>query len=64
MPVRLAVVIPVKSFTVAKGRLADVLSPADREVLARQCADTVVKAAARLFCGTVSPGASTKTSYA
>ena len=46
MPVRLAVVIPVKSFTVAKGRLADVLSPADREVLARQCADTVVKAAA------------------
>jgi len=46
MPVRLAVVIPVKSFTVAKGRLADVLSPADREVLARQCADTVVRAAA------------------
>ena len=46
MGVRLAVVIPVKSFTVAKGRLADVLSPADREVLARQCADTVVKAAA------------------
>lgn len=46
MVVRLAVVIPVKSFTVAKGRLADVLSPADREVLARQCADTVVKAAA------------------
>jgi 2-phospho-L-lactate guanylyltransferase len=44
--VRLAVVIPVKSFTVAKGRLADVLSPAGREVLARQCADTVVRAAA------------------
>lgn len=43
---RLAVVIPVKSFTVAKGRLADVLSPAGREVLARQCADTVVRAAA------------------
>jgi 2-phospho-L-lactate guanylyltransferase len=44
--VHLAVVIPVKSFTVAKGRLADVLSPADRETLARQCADTVVRAAA------------------
>ena len=43
---RLAVVVPVKSFTVAKGRLADVLSPADRETLARQCAGTVVRAAA------------------
>ncbi len=42
----LAVVIPVKSFTVAKGRLAEVLSPADRETLARQCADTVLRAAA------------------
>lgn len=43
---RVAVVIPVKSFTVAKGRLSDTLSPAERETLARECAATVVRAAA------------------
>ncbi len=42
---RVAVIIPVKSFTVAKGRLSDTLSPAEREKLARDCAGTVVRAA-------------------
>lgn len=41
-----ALVVPVKSFTVAKGRLAGSLSPAERETLARNCATTVVRAAA------------------
>jgi 2-phospho-L-lactate guanylyltransferase len=41
-----AVVIPVKSFTVAKGRLSDILSPPERESLARDCAATVVRASA------------------
>ena len=45
---RTAVVIPVKSFTMAKGRLADTLSPAQREDLARTCAETVVRAASPL----------------
>lgn len=40
-----AVVIPVKSFTLAKGRLADTLTPTQREDLARMCAETVVRAA-------------------
>lgn len=40
-----AVVIPVKSFTMAKGRLADTLSPVERESLARDCAARVVRAA-------------------
>ena len=40
-----AVVIPVKSFTLAKGRLADTLTPTQREDLARLCAETVVRAA-------------------
>ncbi len=39
-------VIPVKSFTVAKGRLSDTLTPAERENLARECAATVVRASA------------------
>jgi 2-phospho-L-lactate guanylyltransferase len=41
---RTAVVIPVKSFTMAKGRLAQTLNPAQRAQLARSCADTVVRA--------------------
>jgi 2-phospho-L-lactate guanylyltransferase len=40
-----ALVVPVKSFMVAKGRLAGSLSPAERESLARNCATTVVRAA-------------------
>lgn len=40
-----ALVVPVKSFTVAKGRLAGTLSPAERKSLARECATTVVRAA-------------------
>jgi 2-phospho-L-lactate/phosphoenolpyruvate guanylyltransferase len=43
--VRAAVVIPVKSFTMAKGRLAATLSSHEREALARTCAETVVRAA-------------------
>lgn len=43
---RVAVVIPVKSFTVAKGRLSDTLTPSQRENLARECAATVVRASA------------------
>lgn len=45
---RSAVVIPIKSFTVAKGRLADTLTPAQRAELAQQCAATVVRAAQEL----------------
>ena len=45
---RPAVVIPVKSFTMAKGRLADTLTPRQREDLARTCAETVIRAAAPL----------------
>jgi 2-phospho-L-lactate guanylyltransferase len=40
-----AVVIPVKSFTLAKGRLAESLSPEDRDHLARRMASRVVAAA-------------------
>lgn len=40
-----AVVIPIKSFTIAKGRLASTLSSQQRSDLARQCATTVVTAA-------------------
>ena len=42
---RLAVVVPIKSFTSAKARLADVLSPTARATLARACAETVLRAA-------------------
>lgn len=45
---QVAVVIPVKSFTVAKGRLSDTLTPSEREELARECAATVVRASAPL----------------
>jgi 2-phospho-L-lactate/phosphoenolpyruvate guanylyltransferase len=41
----LAVVVPIKSFTSAKARLAEALSPERRAILARQCADTVLRAA-------------------
>lgn len=45
---RVAVVIPVKSFALAKGRLSDALTPSERESLARHCATTVLSAAAPL----------------
>ena len=45
---RAAVLIPVKAFDQAKNRLADTLSPADRERLARDLATGVVRAAAPL----------------
>ena len=45
---RVAVVIPVKSFTLAKGRLSDTLTPAEREMLATECATTVLRAASPL----------------
>jgi 2-phospho-L-lactate guanylyltransferase len=44
--VLLAVIVPVKSFTVAKGRLASALDDSERETLARTCAERVVRAAA------------------
>ena len=41
----IAVVIPVKAFHQAKERLSDLLTPAERFVLAKYCADRVVEAA-------------------
>jgi 2-phospho-L-lactate/phosphoenolpyruvate guanylyltransferase len=46
--VRTAVVIPVKSFTMAKGRLAATLTPPQRAQLAQDCARAVVRAASPL----------------
>ncbi|MSW45712.1 MAG: 2-phospho-L-lactate guanylyltransferase [Actinobacteria bacterium] len=43
---RVAVLIPVKAFSVAKGRLAGALSPSERVELARSMAGAVVAAAA------------------
>ncbi len=43
-----AVLIPVKSFDLAKGRLAEALEPEKRSVLARSMAEGVVAAAAPL----------------
>ncbi len=43
-----AVLIPIKSFDVAKGRLTDALEPAERAVLAERMAERVVRAAAPL----------------
>lgn len=40
-----AVVIPVKAFHQAKERLSDLLTPAERIVLAKYCADRVINAA-------------------
>lgn len=42
---RVAVVIPVKAFGLAKGRLAGTLSPEERETLSRTCAERVVASA-------------------
>lgn len=47
-PAGIAVVVPIKSFASAKSRLADALSPAARQALARQCATTVLQAAGAL----------------
>jgi 2-phospho-L-lactate guanylyltransferase len=44
--VNVAVIVPVKSFTLAKGRLASSLSDNDRSLLAKRCAERVVAAAA------------------
>ena len=44
-PRDLAVVVPIKSFRTAKGRLAEVLSVDARAALARRCAETVLRAA-------------------
>jgi 2-phospho-L-lactate guanylyltransferase len=46
--VRLAVLIPVKRFTAAKGRLAGVLTDADRAALARWMASRVVDVVAEI----------------
>jgi len=43
--VRVAVIIPVKSFTVAKGRLSDTLTSEQRQELAQTCAESVIAAA-------------------
>lgn len=45
---RSAVVVPVKSFALAKARLADVLDDATRAALARRMADRVLSAAGSL----------------
>lgn len=42
----LAVIVPVKSFALAKGRLAGALTGDERQSLARRCAEGVVRAAA------------------
>lgn len=47
-PPSIWVLIPVKAFGAAKGRLAAALSPAQREALARELATRVVRAAAPL----------------
>jgi 2-phospho-L-lactate guanylyltransferase len=44
--VLLAVIVPVKSFAVAKGRLASALGDRERGELARRCAEAVIAAAA------------------
>lgn len=48
MSQRVGVLIPVKAFGAAKGRLAESLSPAERVKLARHMAETVVAAASPL----------------
>ena len=47
-PARTAVVVPIKSFELAKGRLAEVLSAEARAALAKRCAEAVLHAAAPL----------------
>ncbi len=50
-----AVLIPIKSFDLAKGRLAEAIAPAQRASLAREMAATVIRAAkdlpAWVVCG-------------
>ncbi len=43
-----AVLVPIKSFDLAKGRLAETLSPAERATLARRMAERVLRSAAPL----------------
>jgi 2-phospho-L-lactate guanylyltransferase len=45
---RAAVLVPIKAFTLAKGRLADALDEAERSALARRMAEGVLAAAAPL----------------
>lgn len=47
-PAHTAVVVPIKSFELAKGRLAEVLSAPARAELAKRCAEAVLRAAAPL----------------
>jgi 2-phospho-L-lactate guanylyltransferase len=61
--VRIAVIIPVKSFTVAKGRLSDTLTATQRQELAQSCAESVVMAA-RSFHTYVACSDSTVASWA
>ncbi len=42
---RVALVVPMKSFNIAKGRLSDVLDANERQQLARDCAQVVLGAA-------------------
>jgi 2-phospho-L-lactate guanylyltransferase len=47
-PAGTAVVVPIKSFELAKGRLADVLTAPARAALAKRCAEAVLRAASPL----------------
>jgi 2-phospho-L-lactate guanylyltransferase len=47
-PAHTAVVVPIKSFELAKGRLAEVLDAPARAALAKRCAEAVLRAAAPL----------------
>ncbi len=48
MPTRAAVIVPMKPFSAAKGRLAQTLAPSKRASLAREMAQVVLQAAAPL----------------
>jgi 2-phospho-L-lactate guanylyltransferase len=48
MPVEVAVLVPIKAFSQAKARLAEVLDPRSRANLARRMAERVVAAAGEL----------------
>lgn len=48
MPVEVAVLVPIKAFSQAKARLAEVLDPAARADLARRMAERVLRAAGAL----------------
>ena len=47
-PARTAVVVPIKSFELAKGRLAEVMTAQARAALAKRCAEAVLRAASPL----------------